>query len=140
MGERCSKGYLHLQDDERLILRQSLLASINATCTECPLGLDIAKADSSVNVFAQTLIANCRQTGQVVRNFTGDAPGVSVSYEDLWKLTLVNYNAGPGCLGAAISGARLHGLELTWENISPHLSPACAPATDYIHDISQGAE
>jgi hypothetical protein len=140
MGERCSKGYLHLQDDERLILRQSLLASINATCTECPLGLDIAKADSSVNVFAQTLIANCRQTGQVVRNFTGDAPGVSVSYEDLWKLTLVNYNAGPGCLGAAISGTRLHGLELTWENISPHLSPACAPATDYIHDISQGAE
>jgi hypothetical protein len=137
IGERCSRGYLHLQDDERLLLRQSLVASINATCAECPLGLDIARADSSVNVFAQTLIANCRQTGQVVRNFTGDTPGASVSYEDLWKLTLVNYNAGPGCLAAAISGARLNGLKLTWENITPHLSPACAPAIDYVNDISK---
>jgi hypothetical protein len=140
IGERCSKGYLHLQNDERLLLRQSLVASINATCTECPLGLDIAKADASVNVFAQTLIANCRQTGQVVRNFTGDTPGASVSYEDLWKLTLVNYNAGPGCLAAAISGVRLNRRELTWENIRPHLSPACAPAIDYIHDITREGE
>jgi hypothetical protein len=99
--------------------------------------LDFPKADFSVKVFAQTLIANGRQTGQVVRNFTGGPPGDSVSYENLWKLTLVNYNAGPGCLADAISGARLHGLELTWETIAPHLSPACAPAIDYVNDISQ---
>jgi len=136
-GERCGKGYLHLEEDERLLLRQSLVASVNATCAECPLGLDLTRADFSVNVFAQTLIANCRQTGQVVRNFTGQAPGASVSYENLWKLTLVNYNAGPGCLADAITGARLNGLELTWENITPHLPPACTPAIDYVNDISQ---
>jgi hypothetical protein len=139
-GERCDKGYLHLREDERLLLRQLLVASVNATCADCPPGLDLAKAHFSVNVFAQTLIANCRQTGQVVRNFTGSAPGASVSYEDLWKLTLINYNAGPGCLAAAISGARLHGLDPTWQNIASYLSPACAPAIDYVNDISQSEE
>ena len=135
--ERCGKGYMHLKDNERLLLRQSLVASVNATCEGCPLGLDLTKSEFSVNVFAQTLIANCRQTGQVVRNFTGEAPGAGVSYENLWKFTLVNYNAGPGCLADAISGAQLNGLELTWENLGPYLTPACAPAMDYVNDISR---
>jgi hypothetical protein len=128
---------MHLKEDERLLLRQSLVASVNAICTECPLGLDAAKSDFSVEVFAQTLIANCRQTGQVVSNYTGAPPGGSVSYEDLWKLTLVNYNAGPVCLGDAITSARLKGLPLTWENITPHLSPACTRAIEYVNDISK---
>jgi hypothetical protein len=136
-GESCGKGYMHLNEDERLLLRRSLVASVNATCAECPLGLDLTKSDSSINVFAQTLIANCRQTGQVVRNFTGRAPGASVTYENLWKFTLVNYNAGPGCLADAISSAQLKGLELTWENITPYLTPACTPAIDYVNDISK---
>jgi hypothetical protein len=138
-GERCGKGYMHLKEDERLLLRQSLVASVNATCEECPLGLDLTQSDFSVNVFAQTMIANCRQAGQVVRNYTGDAPGNNVSYEDLWKFTLVNYNAGPSCLADAISGAQFNGLELTWENISPYLPPACAQAIDYVNDISKSA-
>lgn len=136
-GERCGKGYMHLKEDERLLFRQSLVASVNATCEICPLGMDLSHADFSINVFAQTLIANCRQTGQVVRNFTGGAPGASVSYENLWKFTLVNYNAGPGCIADAISGAQLKGLELTWENITPYLPPACTPAIDYANDISK---
>ncbi len=136
-ADECGKGYLHLKDDERLLLRQSLVRSVNATCTDCPLGLDLTQADFSVTVFAHTLIANCEQTGQIVRNFTGDAPGASVSYEDLWKFTLVNYNAGPGCLADAIQGAQFNGLALTWENISPYLPPACAAATDYVNDISR---
>lgn len=136
-SERCGKGYMHLKDDERLLLRQSLVASVNATCQECPLGLDLTQSDFSINVFAQTLIANCRQAGQVVRNFTGSAPGKSVSYEDLWKFTLVNYNAGAGCLADAISGARFNQLPLTWENISPYLPPACTQAIDYVNDISK---
>ncbi len=136
-AERCGKGYLHLKQDEQLLLRQSLVASVNAICQDCPLGLDLTQADFSINVFANTMIANCQQTGQVVRNFTGGAPGQSVSYENLWKFTLVNYNAGPGCLADAISGAQFNSLELTWENISPYLPPACSLSIDYVNDISQ---
>jgi len=135
-GARCGKGYIHLKEDEQILLRQSMVAGVNATCEQCPLGLDISKADFSVNVFAQTLIAHCRQTGQVVRNLTGKPPGTSVSYENLWKFSLINYNAGAGCLADAISSVQAQNLQLSWETITPYLPPACTPAIDYVNDIS----
>lgn len=136
-SDRCGKGYLHLKDDERLLLRQSLVASVNAACEECPLGLDLTQADFSVSVFAHTLLANCEQAGQVVRNMTGEYPGQVASYEDLWKFTLVNYNAGPGCLGDAIDSTLNDDLDLTWENVSSKLPEACRGAIDYVNDISK---
>jgi hypothetical protein len=136
-SKSCGKGYLHLQADEKLLLRQSLVASVNATCQDCPLGLDLTQADFSITVFAHTMIANCEQTGQVVRNYTGKKPGDIASFEDLWKFTLVNYNAGPSCLADAISGAQGNNLDLTWENISPFLPGACQGAIDYVNDISK---
>jgi hypothetical protein len=136
-SESCGKGYIHLKDDEREGLRRALVASVNATCEDCPLGLDLTQADFSITVFAHTLLANCEQAGQVVHNYTGVSPGEAASYENLWKFTLVNYNAGPSCLADAISGAQSNNLELTWENISPYLPQACQGAIDYVADISQ---
>jgi hypothetical protein len=136
-SDRCGKGYLHLKEEEQIFLRQSLVASVNASCEECPLGLDLTQADFSVSVFAHTLLANCEQAGQVVRNMTGEYPGQAASYEDLWKFTLVNYNAGPGCLGDAIDRALNDDLELTWENVSSRLPEACRGAIDYVNDISK---
>jgi hypothetical protein len=136
-SKRCGKGYIHLKAEEKILLRQSLVASVNATCQDCPLGLDLTQADFSITVFAHTLIANCEQTGQVVHNYTAKTPGAVASFEDLWKFTLVNYNAGPTCLADAISGAQGNNLEITWENISPHLSKACQGAIDYVNDISK---
>jgi hypothetical protein len=126
-----------LKEEEQIFLRQSLVASVNASCEECPLGLDLTQADFSVSVFAHTLLANCEQAGQVVRNMTGEYPGQAASYEDLWKFTLVNYNAGPGCLGDAIDRALNDDLELTWENVSSRLPEACRGAIDYVNDISK---
>jgi hypothetical protein len=133
----CGKGYLHLEPDEQEHLRGALVGSVNASCEECPLGLDLSQADFSVGVFAHTLLANCSQAGQVVRNMTGEAPGAVASYEDLWKFTLVNYNAGPGCLADAIDGAQFQGLELAWDNVSQFLPRACQAALDYVNDISR---
>lgn len=136
-GEACGKGYLHLKPYEQLLLRQALVSSVNATCANCPLGLDLGEANFSVTVFAHTMVANCEQAGRVVRNITGDTPGHVASYEDLWKFTLVNYNAGPGCLGDALEGADLKGLDLTWDNVSPFLPGSCTGAIDYVNDIAQ---
>ncbi len=135
-SEACGKGYLHLDTAEQELLRSALVGSVNASCDNCPLGLDLSQADFSVNVFAHTLLANCEQTGRIVRNLTGLPPGKSAAYEDLWKFTLANYNAGPGCLGDAISNAKLQSLPLTWVNVSPFLLGACSGATDYVNDIS----
>lgn len=137
----CSKGYVGLDDEQRKYVRLALIDSINATCETCPLGIDLERANFSVGVFAHTMLANCEQTGQLVENITGGTAGAAASYEDLWKFTLVNYNAGPGCLGNALDATAAEALEvdqeLTWENVSSHLEPACQGAINYVDSISR---
>jgi len=136
-SNNCKNGYLGLDDAQQEYARLALIDAVNANCENCPLGIDLDRANFSISVFAQTLLANCGQAGQLVKNFTGTAAGKSTSYEDLWKLSLVNYNAGPGCLGDALDVTMNAKQDLTWENISTHLAPACEAAVGYVNDISQ---
>jgi hypothetical protein len=137
----CSKGYLHLTDAQQEYLRLALIQSVDGTCETCPLGIDLNRANYSIGVFAHTMLANCEQAGQLVENVSGGPAGSAASYEDLWKFTLVNYNAGPGCLGnaldATIAADTAETQELTWENVSSHLEPACQGAISYVDDISR---
>lgn len=136
-SDACSQGYLHLKPEEQQLLRQALVGSVNATCQDCPLGIDLSQAGFSVTVFAHTLLANCEQTGQVIYNTLRQSPGDVASYEDLWKFTLVNYNAGAGCLGLAVNDTWNAVHQLTWDALSQHLTAVCAPAKDYVNAISQ---
>lgn len=134
--ETCDKGFGRLSEDEQSILRGALVRKVNAACTDCPAGIDLAQADYSVRVFAQTLLANCQQVAQTYQNITSRAAGDRSSYEDLWRLTLVNYNAGAGCLAEAINSTQLLGQPLTWENVSGQLEGICADTIRYVEDIS----
>ena len=136
-ADHCEKGYLHLDDADRQLLRLGLINTVNATCQDCPLGIDLTEADFSVRIFGYTMLANCEQAGRIVRNVSGGAPGEASSYEDLWKFTLVNYNAGPGCLGEAVQATEDQGEPLDWENVSANLDGVCATAADYVKDISE---
>ncbi|MBT3338741.1 MAG: hypothetical protein HN855_05160 [Anaerolineae bacterium] len=136
-GETCGGGYLHLDADQQERLRGALVYSVNATCETCPLGVDLTQADFSVNVFANTLLASCEQAGRVVYNNTDQAPGETTSYEDLWKFTLLNYNAGAGCLSLAIGETLDQDQELNWENLSQNLTYVCMGTKDYVEDISE---
>lgn len=133
----CSKGYLGLTAEQQQYVRISLNKAVNATCESCPLGIDLERANFSIGVFAHTLLANCEQAGQLVENITSKEPGAVATYEDLWKFTLVNYNAGPGCLGDALDLTFGRQLPLTWENVSPNLSLGCAGAVEYVNTISK---
>jgi hypothetical protein len=133
----CGKGYIYLDDEQQKYLRLALIDSINATCETCPLQLDLDRANFSIGIFAHAMLANCEQAGQLVENVTGNAAGNAASYEDLWKFTLVNYNAGPGCLGNALDATSGAGEELTWENVFPKLEPACQGAINYVNSLSQ---
>src|SRR5829696_411185 len=137
----CGKGYLHLSDEQQGYLRLALIDSINANCETCPLKIDLDRANFSIGVFAHTMLANCEQAGQLVKNVSGATAGSVASYEDLWKFTLVNYNAGPGCLGnaldATVGEAAEADQELTWENVTSHLEPACQGAINYVNEISR---
>ena len=131
----CEKGYLHISEENRDYLRESLIYSVNATCDTCPLGIDLRQADYSINVFANTLRASCEQTSFVVYNNTGLSAGTAASYEDLWRFTLVNYNAGAGCLGLAIDATIGQSQPLIWENLSQNLTEVCADTKNYVNDI-----
>ncbi len=136
-SQECNRGYLHLDDEQREYVRQSLIIAVDATCENCPLGINLDRANFGIGVFAHTLLANCEQAGQLVKNTTGGTAGSAASYEDLWKFTLVNYNAGPGCLGNALDATVGEDLELTWENVAAHLEPGCQGAVNYVNDISR---
>jgi hypothetical protein len=89
-------------------------------------------------VFAQSLLANCSQTGRIVTNVTGKSPGQASTFVDLWKFTLVNYNAGPGCLWSALADSYKAGERLTWTNVSARLDPVCQAGVKYVDSISAG--
>ena len=132
----CSGGYLHLDEEQQKYVRLALIDAVNANCEECPLGIDLDRANFSIGIFAHTLLANCEQAGQLVENITGSAAGNSATYEDLWKFTLVNYNAGPGCLGNALDVTVGRDQPLNWENLSLNLEPACQGSIEYVNQIS----
>lgn len=132
-----STGYANLSSADKAILRGALLQSVDATCADCPLGIDLERADTSVSIFSRTLLANCEQTGRIIQNVTGKPAGESASYEDLWRFTLANYNGGAGCLADAIQVANSNGLGLTWENVAGNFLPGCQPVVQYVEDISQ---
>ena len=73
---------------------------------------------------------------QIIYNSTGRQSGQVAKYEDLWKFTLLNYNAGPGCLGNAMQRTINYGNPLTWENVSYNLEEGCRAGISYVEDIS----
>ncbi|MBI5934931.1 MAG: hypothetical protein HY867_14595 [Chloroflexi bacterium] len=137
--EACESGYMKLEPEAQELLRHALVNSVNATCATCPLGIDLDRADYSVSVFAHTLTANCQQATQVIWNYSDkQMPGqLDITYEDMWKFTLINYNAGGGCLADALQQAYDKDEALIWDNVSKYLAPACRAAIGYVEDISR---
>jgi hypothetical protein len=131
----CTRGYANLQAVTQQRLRTALLASVNADCPTCALGIDMSKAEYSIPVFANLLKAECVQTGKIVYNSYGGSPGSYADYEDLWRFTLVNYNAGSGCLILAIRETQAADEPLDWQHLSSHLTPVCKPSRDYVSDL-----
>ncbi len=136
-GDACNADYHDLEDENRELLRYSLVNSVNATCAACPLGIDIDRANYSIAVFANTLVANCEQAAQIVWNYSSKkrASQLNISYEDMWKLTLVNYHAGGGCLAESLDQIT-DKTKINWDTVSTHLTGICRSAVDYVNDIS----
>lgn len=133
----CQSGFGNLDIEDQEMLRGALVQKVNAACPECPEGIDLSKANFSISIFARSLLASCEQVGQIIFNQTGRTAGEISLYEDLWKFTLVNYNAGPGCLNNAIQQAISRNYPLTWESIQLFLEPGgCQASIDYVDDIT----
>jgi hypothetical protein len=134
-----STGYAHLTSRHQAMLRGALVHSVDASCNDCPLGLDISRANFSVKIFARTLLANCEQAGNIIADISDAPAGRSVPYEDMWRYTLINYNAGPGCLLDAVKKSKANGGEnpFSWANVTAQLSSVCYKGVEYVNDISK---
>lgn len=134
--ETCSKSFDRLDAENQALLRGALVQKVNASCSDCPQGINMVQANFSIGVFAEGILANCEQVAQVLYNTTEQMPGQTTSYEDLWRFTLVNYNAGSGCLESAVQAAFTRQEPLDWPHIVENLEPACQRAISYIEDVS----
>jgi hypothetical protein len=91
----------------------------------------------SVPLFANTLLANCEQIGQIVFTATGELAGDVSSYEDLWRFTVANYHAGPGCVSFAIHSAWNNNQQaLSWDEVSTRFTAPCQGVVPYVNKIT----
>ncbi len=135
-NQTCQRGFGNLDLAQQEMLRGALVQKVNAACPNCPVGIDLTQANFSISVFARSILANCEQVRQIIFNTTGRQPGQVAKYEDLWKFTLLNYNAGAGCLGNAMQRTINNGNPLTWENVSYNLQEVCRAGIRYVEDVS----
>lgn len=133
----CERGYLRMKEDERAILRGALAMNANADCPECPTGIDLTHADFSIMLFAQSLRANCGQVSRTVFNATQSSPGAVSTYPDLWRFTVANYHAGPGCLAYAIHTTWQQRQPLNWEQVSANFTEPCQGVLAYVELITR---
>jgi hypothetical protein len=136
--DACAQGYLKLKPADQAILRGALALEAKVDCTACPSGVNLMDTQTSVELFANTLLANCKQVDQIVRTATKDTPGLVSSYEDLWRFTVANYHVGPGCLSYAINMAWQSGANpLAWQTVSSYFTEPCQGVIPYVEKIAQ---
>jgi len=134
--DTCDKGFAQLSEEAQNLLRGALVQTVDASCATCAMGIDLSQANFSVEVFANTLVANCQQVNQLIYNITQEDTRTLAGYEDLWRFTLVNYNAGAGCLAGALEKTYDDDDPLDWQHVKISLEEECPGTSDYVEDIT----
>jgi hypothetical protein len=126
--EACMAGYHSMPDAGQETLRADVL---RLAASDDP--------QQRVGIVANTLLASCAQTDQVIRNAVGYEPRILMDYPNLWKLTLANYHSGSGCLQDALLASEYfpHHDEgyLTWSRLSEFYSDGCVSALNYVEKV-----
>jgi hypothetical protein len=136
----CPHPYFQTSRPSDLVLAGNLLSLMDSYCPDCEYRVDIPKAKQSISYISQILLGYCRQTTQVVYNATETYSSNTVDYATIWKLTLLNYNAGPGCVYNAVKASYnpINPNKITWGLISANsTSAACRQGVLYVDAITQ---
>lgn len=97
-GGACASSYT---------IADQILATLVVTCPTCQYGIDMTRAVRSVDILAEVVLGYCYQTAQIINNATQWHSSMVVDYPTIWKLTLMNYNAGSDCVYTAMRAAFL---------------------------------
>jgi hypothetical protein len=133
-GKNCSVPYQSQDSSTQYLLRGMVLKEIDATCSNCPGGMDIEKGKQAVLVLAETLKASCLQSARLIYLGTGKIPSQMMSYEDFWRLVLANYQSGAGCVYQALHRTTNPN---NWNSIAANFSSGCASGAEYIRRIEE---
>jgi len=133
----CQGGYLSLSADNQAILRGALALQAKADCEDCAVGIELNDTPYTVSLFANTLLANCAQVSRTIYTATNQMAGRVASYEDLWKLTIANYHAGPGCVSYAIHQSWQAADSLSWDAVSTYFTEPCKGVVPYVEQITR---
>ena len=120
-------------------LTKTLIGLMNASCPTCSMLIDIPKAQTSVHYLAETLLAYCNQTSQIVYNATKMHSSYTVGYATIWKLTMMNYNVGPQCVFDAVSNTYTETKgSMKWANIENNVTDEfCSRGVLYANQITE---
>lgn len=118
-GPECDFGYTRLDGWQRAALQ------------------NIVMEDPGILTIARALVASAGQAGAVIEDITGQRPGAVLSHQDLWRAAVLNYHAGPGCLGAALREAKSAGYQLGWGSIGATLELYCPGAASYVETVTR---
>jgi len=122
----CSSPYLGLDASQQKLIRGAAASLVDASCVDCPYGVNLDKAKQSVDIISRLLKANCQQVDSILGAKISDA-----KYADLWRFTLANYHSGVSCFQNAVSDVEDKNLTVTWTNLSKELK--CQSGKDYVN-------
>ena len=136
--DTCKAKYAELSNQNKGLIRGYFLRNvIDTSCPECPKKFNEKKAADTVDIFARLVIANCEQVGRVIVDITERKPGTISTYDDLWRYTMVNYNAGSGCVSGAIEKTFQLNEPLDWQHVADNMASRCSTALDYVEKVSR---
>ena len=117
----CSSGYSLLSPIAQIMLRNAVLSKVGTS--------------HEIDMLAATLLASTRQVNQLVVNTGRREASAQTSYEEMWKITIGNYNAGSGCVGTALQTLVENNLDLTWQQVVAQMNGTCKNAGDYVDKV-----
>ncbi len=137
-GGPCTDPYFQISRESDALLAGQFLALMDASCPSCEYTIDISKAERSIRYITETLLGYCKQTSQIIYNITNKPAKSTMTYATLWKLTLVNYNAGPMCVYDAVRlSYTSDDADMSWLVISNKMDEnVCKLAVTYTNNIT----
>ena len=94
---------------------------------------------NNIYYLASALKANAFQITRVLDNVADiETPGDILSYEDLWKMTILNYHAGPTITSAVLVNIQKLELEISWESFAIVLEDLQPTALQYVNRVYKG--
>ncbi|MBV6466022.1 MAG: hypothetical protein PGMFKBFP_01320 [Anaerolineales bacterium] len=133
-AETCKTPYGLMPASQQSLLRGAIIQRVDADCANCPGRVDLQRSRNSVIYVAAALRASYNSAKYYVEGLTGRS-FANLDPGDAWRISLIGYHNGPGCLASAISRARSQRLATNWKNISNSLDTGCESSIEYVRAV-----